>query len=103
MDQGLGLLLQRPVTLEFSSLMLMGQKIKFKLFLHLLELQQIQLCFIAGFLQLLLKSVMTGIRSLCHTAIMKSPAQQSLAATSNPARSATTETSDQRLRAPNFP
>ena len=54
------MLLQLSVAGQFSGLLLMGQEVELQFFLHLLQLKQIQLSFIAGFLQLLLEGGKAG-------------------------------------------
>jgi hypothetical protein len=59
-DQQFGLLLQLAVAGQLCGLLLMGQEVELQFFLHLLQLKQIQLSFIASFLQLLLQGGKAG-------------------------------------------
>lgn len=59
-------MLQLTVSGEFLNLPLIGQKIKCQLFLHLLQLQKIELGFIKRLLQLLLQGLDLGLQCIGH-------------------------------------
>ena len=73
LNQRFRLLLQAVVAAELLLLLLVGQKIKLKLFLHLLQLQQVELGFIASLLQLLLQRLDRIHLAQNNTVVLKQP------------------------------
>ncbi len=53
--QGFGLVLELAVAAEFFGLLLMGQEVVLELFLHLLQLEQVEFGLILGLFKLLLQ------------------------------------------------